>query len=93
MIVPAPGDAVRVARLLASCEEVAEKLGFRVVRGKLTSTGGLCRFKGEWRLYLSDDLEPEEQLELYARAFARFDLSEHYVLPALREEIERYVKQ
>jgi len=51
--------------------------------------GGLCRFKDEWRLYLSEGADPEERLEAYARAFARFDLAAHYVLPALREQIER----
>jgi hypothetical protein len=90
MNVPAPGDDIRVARLLEACEELADKLGLRVVRGALVAMGGLCRIKDEWRLYLRDDCEPEEQLDHYARAFARFDLTSQYVLPALREEIEKH---
>lgn len=87
-----PEDPSRVSYLLASCEELADRLEIVVISDRVPSLGGLCRIRGEWRLYLNPDLEPEDALEIFARAFATFDLSDHFVLPALREEIDRYDK-
>lgn len=83
-------DLARMDRMIEACEELAERLGIHVVRDSMSSLGGLCRFKGQWRLYLNDALTPDEAIEVYAKAFARFDLGDRYVLPALRDEIERH---
>jgi len=90
MQTPMPQDPVRVAHLLAACEDLAEKLGIHVIRDRMGARGGLCQLKGQWRLYINVALDPEDQLETYASAFAGFDLSGQYVLPALRAEIERH---
>ncbi|MCX7044878.1 MAG: hypothetical protein NTX50_05220 [Candidatus Sumerlaeota bacterium] len=89
MKLPTPEDAARVARLLAASEEIAEKLGIAIMRERMAPMGGLCHIKGQWRLYLNQGADPEEQLAIFVRALTRFDLSDHYILPALRTEIER----
>ena len=86
-------EEIRAATLLEAAEEMAEKLGVRVLRDQMSTIGGLCRMKGEWRLYLNDELDSEGQLIVCAQALAKFDLSDQYVLPALRQEIERFKQE
>jgi hypothetical protein len=80
---------------LAELEEVAKKLEVEVVyehlTGEGTGSGGLCKIHGRWRVIIERRSSSGERLSILARALCRFDLESHYLSPALRELVERYL--
>ena len=69
--------------------DIARKLGVKVRLEEMDTLGGLCVLKGEKILLVNTLLPEESQAEIMAKALADFDLSDVYILPGVREEIER----
>lgn len=72
----------------AELEQLARRLGVEVRREALPVPGGLCQLRGRWTLFLDTALSVAEQVEVLVGALRRFDLSQVYVRPALRQLLE-----
>jgi hypothetical protein len=80
---------------LTELEALAKKLEVEVIYDHLTgegmSPGGLCKVKGRWRVIIERRSSPGERLSILAKALSRFDLESHFLSPAVRELVERYL--
>ena len=82
------------SNILSQLEELAHNLGIQVRYEPLKregsfSTGGLCRLKGEWLLIINSHAGVKDKIEALAGAVIRFDLSQIYLKPGLREFLEK----
>lgn len=73
-------------QMVETLEAAAGQLGVRVRydnlnTGNVTSTGGLCRLKGEWCLIIDKKASPAERVSLLVDALAQFD-TDALTLPA-----------
>ncbi len=84
---------VKRKRLLAQLEELASKLDIQIRREKLgQARGGLCRIEERFVIIINKDLSDSSQIELLSQELARFDTNEMYLLPEVRESLERKKK-
>ena len=79
--------------LLGQLEKLAHELSISVryepIESEETfSPGGLCRIKGEHVIIINGRATMPEKIYALARALKRFDLSQVYLRPALREFLE-----
>jgi hypothetical protein len=79
--------------LLGNLEALAHTLGIGVryepIEGEATfSSGGLCRIKDKQFIIVNDRAPVGEKIQTLARALRRFDLSQVYIRPALRDLLE-----
>lgn len=79
--------------ILNQLEELAQGLGITIRYESIKkegeySTGGLCIFRGERLLIINSKANPRDKIEAFARALRRFDLSQVYLRPGLREFFE-----
>lgn len=79
--------------LLGQLEKLAHELSIPVryepISGdEVFTTGGLCRIKGEYVIIIETRAPVEEKIQALAGALKHFDLSQVYVIPALREFLE-----
>jgi len=78
---------------LGQLEELAESLGIEVRFEKLKKEsaffpGGLCKVKGEDIIIINSTAPIDDKIEIMGKALSFFDLSNIYVLPALREFLD-----
>jgi len=76
--------------LLKQLEELAERMSIAVryenIAGKDSpGSGGLCRIEGRYVLLVQARAPLSEKIRVVAKALRRFDLSEIYVKPVLRD--------
>jgi hypothetical protein len=81
-------------KILEQLEEVARGLGMEVryetMKGEGSfSPGGLCRLQGNYLLIINSRASLGEKIRAMAQAVNRFDLSQVYLLPGLRDLLER----
>ena len=77
--------------LTARLASVAEQLGIDVRFERMEEgRGGLFTLRGERRIVVNDLLPEEEKAEVLAEVLARFDLENVFLLPQVRDAIERY---
>ena len=79
--------------ILGQLEELAQSLGIEVrsepIKKEITfSPGGLFRLKGEYYLILNTSATLGDKIQTLAKAVNRFDLSQVYVRPGLREFLD-----
>lgn len=67
---------------------LAEKLNLSVVKGKGDFTGGYCRVVEDRRIVLNSHNLLPTQLRVFAKNLLQFDLSNIYLLPAVREYLD-----
>ena len=84
--------------LLAQLEELAHSLGIEVrsepiKKASSFSPGGLCQLKGEYLVILNSTATKEDKIETLAKAVNRFDLTQVYLRPGLRELLDGFSKQ
>ncbi|MBN1363326.1 MAG: hypothetical protein JW976_00840 [Syntrophaceae bacterium] len=81
--------------LLLQLEELAERLGI-LVRDEnisiddVSCSGGLCIVEGKHMIILNSKVTLEEKIQVMIKALQKFDLSEIYVKPGIRELLEEY---
>ncbi|MGE5848907.1 MAG: hypothetical protein ACM362_02125 [Candidatus Methylomirabilota bacterium] len=80
--------------LLQELEGLAEQLKIPVsyavmATEELPGRGGLCVLRGERRIIIERALPTREKAHLLAAGLAQFDFEDIYLLPAVREAIER----
>ncbi len=72
---------------------LAEKLDLTVVKGKGDFTGGYCRVVEDRRIVLNSHNLLATQLRVFARNLLQFDLSNVYLLPAVREFLDQVAEE
>jgi len=78
---------------LQHLEELAVRLGIKVLYESLTAesssrTWGYCRINGEDYLIINKRTSIKERIHILIDAVKRFDLSEIYIMPALRKILD-----
>ena len=81
-------------KVLEHLEGLARKLGVEVVYQRLgtdeyATGGGLCKVKGTYKVFLDRSEPIERRIQILARALSSFDRDDVYVLPFVREILER----
>ena len=74
--------------LAARLAETAESLGLEVREGPAELEGAAVTLKGKKVIFVPAGALPAKKVEMLARALAREDLEEVFLLPAVREAIE-----
>ena len=80
-------------RLLQQLEELAERLGVKVLYESLDQQefvveSGTCTLRGQLVAIIDCRLTPGDRTRVLADCLSRFDLSTVYLVPAVRELIE-----
>lgn len=75
-------------------EDLALKLDIEVVYANLESRdpftrGGLCRVKGKYKVFIDRSEKLQGRIKILARAISAFDREEIYILPFVREILEK----
>jgi hypothetical protein len=81
-------------QVLEQLEELASRLGIKVRYETIRKEagfypGGLCRLKGEPILIVNKQSTPKERTIILSKALKRFDLTQVYLRPGLREFLDR----
>jgi hypothetical protein len=81
-------------KVLEHLEGLARKLGIEVLYQQLgtdeySSGGGICKVKGAYKVFLDRSEPIERRIQILARALSSFNSDEVYVLPAVREILEK----
>ncbi len=84
--------------LLGQLEELARGLGVEVryemlKREGAFTQGGLCRLKGQYLLLVNSKAPNRDKIEALALAVNRFDLSQVFMKPGLRDFLARIPKE
>jgi hypothetical protein len=83
--------------LLSQLKELARSLGIEVRSEPIKkagsfSPGGFCQLKGKYLVILNSTASNEDKIETLAKAVTRFDLTQVYLRPGLRELLENFFK-
>ncbi|MEC8839026.1 MAG: hypothetical protein VYA09_02620 [Candidatus Neomarinimicrobiota bacterium] len=76
-------------KLISLFEDLAEKLSIKLLQDKGDFTGGSCLVKDENFIVVNKRKPVEQRLKILAQEFSKKDLSDIYIIPALREFIEK----
>jgi hypothetical protein len=81
-------------KILEYLEELALKLGVEIVYEKLEGEdfpvgGGLCKVKGVYKIFMDRSEPLEGQIKILAHALSSFDTEEVYILPFIREILDK----
>lgn len=84
--------------VLTELKNLAEKLGIVVYERVLLRTpvnvrSGLCVVKGKPRIILERKLTESEKVAIMAESLSTLDLDEVYVMPHIREIIDRHARK
>ena len=74
--------------ILDKLHEVVLSLGITCERSDGEFRGGVYRLHNQRRLMLNSNLLPSQEIDILCQELARFDLSNIFLLPALRKKIE-----
>jgi len=85
-------------KVLEYLEDLALKLGVEAVYEKLENkdflaTGGLCKVKGKYKIFIDRSETIERRKEILAGALSSFDREDVYILPYVREILEKAKEQ
>jgi len=81
-------------KILEYLEELALKLDVEIVYEKLgeeefSARGGLCKIKGAYKIFMDRSEPLEGQIKILAHALSSFDTEGVYVLPFIREILDK----
>jgi hypothetical protein len=86
-------DESAIVRLL---EELAETFGLQIRYEPIrtdddlpNALGGVCRFKGDNLLIINSNATVRDKIKTLAEAVKNFDLDQVYILPIIRELLEK----
>jgi hypothetical protein len=81
-------------------EELAERFGVRIRyeaikedEDSIPVVGGLCLLRGQYVLIINSKATTKDKIKTLARALKYFDLDQIYILPALRELLDKLPEQ
>jgi len=80
-------------KILQQLHALVAGLGISCRRSEGDFQGGICRLKGRRFLILNHRLPPSLEIDILCHELAQLDLSNVYLVPALRRQIESRSKQ
>ena len=89
---------MKAEQIYMGLKELAEKMNITVMEKNLGNAGvkvksGLCRVEDR-NLYIMDKNKPiREKIKLLAESISELPLEEVYIVPAIRETLEKYQKR
>ncbi len=72
---------------------LADRMDIEVIKDRGDFSGGYCRVKEDRRIVLNKHHLLPTQMRVLARNLLEFDLSNIYLLPAIREFLEQIAKE
>jgi len=81
---------MRQEKLLAELTALAEQLKVEVREEKGDFSGGLCRIDQDRRIFLNRSHSLPQKIRILSEALCKFPLEDVYMLPAVREYLEKY---
>ena len=75
-------------KLYTEFEELGQRLGLKILKGKGDFSGGTCTVNNEIVIVINKMKPMERRLRILATSFLEFNLDEIYLVPALRAYIE-----
>ena len=79
---------MKKVKLYIEFEELGQRLGLKILKGKGDFSGGTCTVNNETVIVINKLKPMEERLRTLATSFLEFNLDEIYMVPALRAYIE-----
>ena len=76
-------------KLITLFEELADKLNIKILQDKGDFTGGSCLVEDKNFIVVNKRKPIEQRLKILAQEFSKKNLSDIYIVPALREFIEQ----
>ena len=75
-------------KLFSEFENLAEKLGLKILKGKGDFIGGTCTVNNKKVIVVNKQKPMEQRLKTLAESLLEFNLEEIFIVPALRDYIE-----
>jgi|TARA_B100000809_G_scaffold256974_1_gene297782 hypothetical protein len=75
-------------KLYAEFENLGQRLGVKIIKGKGNFSGGICVVKDETVIVVNKMKPIEHRLKILATSFIDYNLDDIYMIPALRAYIE-----
>ena len=83
-------DKLHQERILSQLLNLAEQLGAEIREEKGDFNGGWCIVDGEQYLFLNRKHDTPQKISVLAKAIAEQPLEGIFILPAIRQILERY---
>ena len=80
-------------KLMLQFDDLAKRMDVKIIRGKGDFNGGRCQINGKRTIVLNRLRPPKIQLQVLARSFKGFGISDTYIIPAFRSFIEEETSQ
>ena len=85
---------MQAAKVFEHLEDLAEKLGVEIVYEKLGGEdfrvrGGLCKVRGRYKIFVDRSETIEGRIEILAKALSSLNTEGIYLLPQIREILEK----
>ncbi len=85
------------SKILQYLEDLAFRLGIEIVNEKLGgkdfyAKGGLCKVKGAYKIFMDPAAPIQDRIEILAQSLSSFHTEEVYLLPFIREILEKAQK-
>lgn len=81
---------MKPAKLVQLLTEALEKQGYKFRNEKGNFRGGSCIFEAEKLVIMNKRFGDEERAEILARALAKMDTENLYLLPEVRDYVEQF---
>ncbi|MBP7461341.1 MAG: hypothetical protein KBA26_08635 [Candidatus Delongbacteria bacterium] len=76
--------------ILQNLDELARKLRIKIIHDKkLPHRGGFCRYQDSCYLIIKSKIPIQDEIQLYTKAISRVVPEDYYVLPVIRELLDR----
>jgi len=79
---------MKKVKLYTEFEELGQRLGLKILKGKGDFSGGTCTVNSETVIVINKMKPMEQRLKTLATSFLEYNLDEIYIVPALRAYIE-----
>jgi hypothetical protein len=76
-------------KLYSEFEDLGQRLGVKIIKGKGNFTGGICIVNDETVIVINKMKPIEHRLKILATSFLEYNLDDIYMIPALRAFIEK----
>ena len=77
-------------KLYNELEDIAKRLGLKVLKGRGNFSGGKCKVNNEFVIVVNKMKPIEHRLKTLASCFLDYDLENIHMVPAARAFIEQY---
>jgi len=80
---------MKKSKIIEEFEILSSQLGFKVIHGRGSFSGDSCTIKDERFIVLNKNKPVEQKIKRFAQVFAKLNLSNIYIKPAIRELVNQ----